>query len=53
MRPNPLTDELTPEAKAELAAVFKSMKANYLPLDVDRQVRINRTWHLNLSDRWR
>jgi len=26
-RPNPLTDELTDEAKAELAAVFAEMRA--------------------------
>lgn len=29
MSRNPLTDELTPEAKAELAAVFADMKRRY------------------------
>lgn len=28
-RPNPLRDELTPEAKAELAAMFADMKKRY------------------------
>ena len=27
--PNPLTDELTPEAKAELAAIFADMKRRF------------------------
>jgi hypothetical protein len=32
--PNPLTDELSPEAKAELAAQFEELKRWYLPLDL-------------------
>ncbi|WP_161951617.1 hypothetical protein [Mycobacterium ostraviense] len=30
-RPNPLTDELSDDAKAELAAIFAEMKARYRP----------------------
>lgn len=29
--PNPLTDELTPQAKAELAAKFAEMRRHYQP----------------------
>jgi hypothetical protein len=28
--PNPLTDELSPEAKAELAAMFAAMRAQFI-----------------------
>lgn len=30
--PNPLTDELSPEAKAELAALFNELRAHYPPV---------------------
>lgn len=29
--PNPLTDELTPQAKAELAAMFAAMRDQFQP----------------------
>lgn len=31
LRPNPLVDELSDDAKAELAAVFAEMKRRFLP----------------------
>lgn len=33
-RPNPLTDELSNDAKAELAAIFAEMKRRYQPRKV-------------------
>jgi hypothetical protein len=30
--PNPLTDELTDDAKAELAAMFAELRVRYVPL---------------------
>ena len=38
-RPNPLTDELSPEAKAELAAVFAALKEQFGPLRLRRSDR--------------
>lgn len=38
-RRNPLTDELTAEAKAELAAMFADMKSRYQPRG-EWQIRI-------------
>ena len=32
MRPNPLTDELTDDAKAELAMLFAELKRHYPPI---------------------
>ncbi len=40
--PNPLTDELTPEAKAELAAIFAEMRARFRDYDPAFQVKVNR-----------
>jgi hypothetical protein len=44
--PNPLTDELTHEAKTELALEFAELKRLYFPFDVERQRFHNRTWNL-------
>ena len=38
---NPITDELSDDAKAELAAVFAEMKARYEAFDRDLQLKIN------------
>jgi hypothetical protein len=36
MAPNPLTDELSAEAKAELAATFRAMRARFEAFDAPR-----------------
>jgi hypothetical protein len=41
--PNPLTDELTGEAKAELAAVFASMRSRFDAFDTTPVVRVRRS----------
>jgi hypothetical protein len=43
--PNPLRDELTPEAKAELAAIFAGLRREFQPMDVEFQRIVNRTWN--------
>jgi hypothetical protein len=43
---NPLTDELTPEAKAWLAGKFAELRRSFVPIDVERQRFLNRTWNL-------
>jgi hypothetical protein len=43
---NPLRDELTPEAKAELAAMFRDLKRWFPPMNVASQRFLNRTWSL-------
>lgn len=43
--PNPLTDELTPEAKAWLAAKFAELRCYFQPFDVSFQRAFNRTWN--------
>jgi hypothetical protein len=43
---NPLTDELSPEAKTELAAMFRELKRWFPPMNVERQRFFNRTWNL-------
>lgn len=43
-RPNPLTDELSDEAKAELAAQFRELAKEFPSMNVDRQRFINLTW---------
>lgn len=40
--PNPLTDELTDEAKAELAATFADLKRQLGKFDPRMQVYVNR-----------
>lgn len=35
-RPNPLTDELSDDAKAELAAIFANLERRYAPIDILR-----------------
>jgi hypothetical protein len=40
--PNPLTDELTPEAKAELAATFREMRSQFAAFDTASVVRVRR-----------
>jgi hypothetical protein len=40
--PNPLTDELTPEAKTELAAVFAELKRRIRPIDPAFEIKVNR-----------
>lgn len=44
--PNPLTDELSDEAKAVLAAKFADMWRYTEPFDVKHQRFINRVWNL-------
>jgi hypothetical protein len=41
---NPLTDELSGEAKAVLAAQFERMRCRFTEFDVKHQRFINRTW---------
>jgi hypothetical protein len=44
-RPNPLVDELTPEAKAELAAMFAAAKARIAAFEMRAErPRIRRQW---------
>jgi hypothetical protein len=40
--PNPLTDKLSDEAKAELAAIFADLKIHYRPIDPEFVVKANR-----------
>ncbi|HET9876406.1 MAG TPA: hypothetical protein VFQ37_11670 [Mycobacterium sp.] len=49
--PNPLVDELTPEVKAELAAIFAALRTEYPPIR-EQQVMVRhrstaRPWQLN------
>jgi hypothetical protein len=44
--PNPLTDELSGEAKAWLMHKFAELRCQFQPLDVERQRLHNRTWSL-------
>lgn len=37
---NPLTDELTPDAKAELAAIFADLKRQYPPVRIGRVMSV-------------
>jgi hypothetical protein len=41
--PNPLTDELSPEAKAELAAMFADLKQRFFPIGPVQLRRANRS----------
>jgi uncharacterized protein with von Willebrand factor type A (vWA) domain len=50
--PNPLTDELTPEAKAELAATFAAMRRAVAPFDVERVARVRRKHRRDPWDMW-
>lgn len=43
---NPLTDELSDDVKAELAAVFAELRHQFMPFDTEQQRFLNRTWHL-------
>lgn len=43
---SPLTDELSPEAKAWLAHKFRELGLLHQPMDVQRQRFLNRTWLL-------
>lgn len=43
---NPLTDELSDDAKAELAAIFADLRHRLHPWDVRSQRFLNRTWNL-------
>lgn len=45
-RPNPLTDELPEDVKAELAVVFQAMRARCRNFDVEEQRFMNRVWNL-------
>lgn len=47
MRPNPLTDELSPEVKAELAAIFKAMRYRLPNFDTEQQRFFNRVWNVS------
>lgn len=40
--PNPLTDELTDDAKAELSAMFASMRRAFADYDTAAVVRVRR-----------
>lgn len=51
--PNPLTDELSDEAKAWLAVRFAQLREWTNPYNPATQRLINKTWHLSLSERWR
>jgi cytochrome c553 len=42
---NPITDELSDDAKAELAAIFADLRRKFEPMNVDRLRFINRTWN--------
>lgn len=44
--PNPLSDPLTAEAKAILAAKFAQMRREFQPFEVEQQRFLNRTWSL-------
>jgi len=50
--PNPLTDELTDEAKQILAAQFRYLAKRLGAMDVQQQRFINRHWEL-AGVRWR
>jgi hypothetical protein len=50
--PNPLTDELSPEAKAELAAVFAAMRSHFVDFDTEVQHRFNRRLVAHRRDPW-
>jgi hypothetical protein len=41
--PNPLTDELSDDAKAELAAQFADLKQRFFPIDPVQVRRANRS----------
>lgn len=43
---SPITDELTPEAKAWLVAKFAELRRWLPPIDVERQRLHNKTWSL-------
>jgi hypothetical protein len=45
-RPDPLVDELSDEAKADLAVIFRQMRAQFFGFDVERQRFHNKTWNL-------
>jgi hypothetical protein len=40
-RPNPLTDELSDQAKAELAAVFADLALRIRPIDPAFEIKVN------------
>jgi hypothetical protein len=50
--PNPLTDELSAEAKAELAAMFAALKVEYPPVQFERLGGYIRTVPLFMSKPW-
>jgi hypothetical protein len=49
--PNPLTDELSNEAKAELAAVFAGLKRHYAERDAQLRPPRGRPAWLSVGDR--
>jgi hypothetical protein len=52
MRPNPLTDPLSDEAKAALAVQFAHMRRQCQPLDVEQQRFLNKTWNTERRRYW-
>ena len=42
---NPLTDELSDDVKAELAAMFAYLRRQLLPVDPEFQRAVNRAWN--------